>query len=921
MKRLPSIPIKPPIKGINRFSEEDKLTCAEALDVYTDNNFEVRRRPAFKSVTTGAGIRIAVGNTQVVTREAGTLIAWASHCPQLDAGTTELYVGSFEKFNALRFGEVFGLLPNPGIPSTQGLVTADLSGSGTAWNSIQILDKTIDYYRGEGVTERRSLAKTGMISWHITEEAYSNWTSRTIGNISLGFGYWVRFTIPTTLPFLSTLGSPGISIIQLNPVVSIIPSIKQQLLIGDDDNTRIRKRPSSSLGVTTSIRYSPLQAVLTEEIGGCTINAVTAPTIKTVALATTTGRDWPSGANYSTPGWWVAPAALGDAGLVDKLDRRFSSYWRNDVDTTLNTADEWRGGPLHIDLENTLEDDLSVTVDVDITSINEGEFNGCMLQVIDTGEEREVYSTDSSTGEIKFFPEMSTNIGIGDSVRINRPNATLLLTPSAKDFPEVRDPHYSVQNNAENSLAFYDFEPAPGADPTAFGIGGLITNALAGYKLGWEFPWKFFAGDFWTSCIDPVTGNLLLANGKCGVVQYNGTTFTQYTPLFDEDDPTVIAFLGILPRVNDEDLGSRKQSINPLRRHFPNLPILALFNGVIVMAGENRVIWSRPEPNVNMWPNINERVIKDAENTPITTLQSLGNRLIVSTATAIFSSVPIDENGMLNFQPESQGFGLLSHQATSRMVFSGQPAIVGPTAQGVVVYNGVGEPVYVLDQWETVIREGVNTARLKYSAGAFSRSRNEYFLAFTPSGESANTRLLVWNVGTNSFWVWTAPFGGISSIAVDQRETGEEIIYFGFQDGHVGVLNNAGSDDSESNPINAFFRTHPLAPDDLAQFQPALLQIQANAVSGVETTLYGNRSGDVYAQATNDFTEGVAQYGTATFNTTPLYGGERLTKQVRIPTGEDLEIVQLEVSGETQFKFYGAQLQINPLGYNIKAPT
>ena len=143
-----------------------------------------------------------------------------------------------------------------------------------------------------------------------------------------------------------------------------------------------------------------------------------------------------------------------------------------------------------------------------------------------------------------------------------------------------------------------------------------------------------------------------------------------------------------------------------------------------------------------------------------------------------------------------------------RVSTQGTSGLIGPGTDGVYYFNG-SEPVPVLDDWERLLKGGVNRGRLDDAVSAVSFTKNLYFLAVPSHGSEVNDRVLVFDFARKNWWVWSSPHG-VSFMATDYDEAGKETVLFGTNDGHIQVLTGSLTDDGQV--ISSHASTLPVAP-------------------------------------------------------------------------------------------------------------
>jgi hypothetical protein len=307
-------------------------------------------------------------------------------------------------------------------------------------------------------------------------------------------------------------------------------------------------------------------------------------------------------------------------------------------------------------------------------------------------------------------------------------------------------------------------------------------------------------------------------------------------------------------------------------------------------------------------------------------MATLNDRLLVWTPTSIHAAEEPGEDGMLYFAPICQGIGFLSQQSVCKIAINGQPALIGAGGDGVKILAGGSEPQDALDDWRRLC-EGVNTRMMKNAVGGVSKHRNEYYLGFPSQGSQVNDRIAVYNFVSRKWWLWSAPWGGVSAITADYDGNGQERMLFGFNDGHIAVLRKAATDDGAT--ITGYAKSPVQAPLAGRTMAVTGLMVTAQETGPVETLTvksFLNRRSTAMQEYAATFDDGAdcyggsEKYGPVTgANVQALYAGEPLvTKKLNLPAGSSCERFQFQVGGTGQWKFRMAEVLLNEKGYRSK---
>jgi len=351
------------------------------------------------------------------------------------------------------------------------------------------------------------------------------------------------------------------------------------------------------------------------------------------------------------------------------------------------------------------------------------------------------------------------------------------------------------------------------------------------------------------------------------------------------------------------------------------------FNGRLVVAGirerTNEIQWSAPWQFNNIWPKLYSATVRDAENSEITGMATLFDKLIVWTPTSIWSAAQPDQTGLFYLQPVVQGMGFVAHDAVVKIPLGRLPVLIGVAPQGIMYYSGY-EPVKVLDVWRRVIPNGVNDHFLSRACAGAWYAENLVFFAVPSSGSEVNDTLLVYDWVDNKWWRWSAPFGGITAISSAFDASGKERVLFGHVNGMITTLVEGVFDGAFAPTGSA--RSKPVALDaQTALVNNLMVTMAAMGPSpSVTVNLRMNRSGRIVnAQGGSLIFAGPAGdgvYGTSHYLTDAVqaaYSGNPFrSMMLAIPKGLGVgEMVDYEISSSAKFKFAGAELLYTQKGF------
>lgn len=189
-----------------------------------------------------------------------------------------------------------------------------------------------------------------------------------------------------------------------------------------------------------------------------------------------------------------------------------------------------------------------------------------------------------------------------------------------------------------------------------------------------------------------------------------------------------------------------------------------------------------------------------------------------------------------------------------------------------------------------------------------------------------NNKIIVVDYSANKVWVWSAPFGGITSIARDYDDAGVERVLFGTADGHVCVLSDLLYDGSAS--ITGSAKSAPISFEGQTMAYTNLrVMCEELGSSTLSVKTYLNFSGSKQT-LTKTFNGGGSVFGTDVYGT----GTHKDRKQKSVmfnfrAGGYDGavftpaavgETFQYQVSSAARFRFRGAHVLAQIKGVRFK---
>lgn len=923
-KRALSFPLSRMNRGIDRYDPK-KDQCEDALDVYVRDR-DVQRRPAFTAIATGAPFILPSAKTLVsYTASGGSPSykydrAFSIAANTIGGGTS---IGTIEVLCDEPFDGVDWSAVTADLTSVTGhSFLAPLYWDGTEWEPMPSwIDTTMKRFTNGSNIWFQTMCRPGRISWHRSQLV--GWTAISVGGI---VGYPVRFNV-----FLKTLGAadgygaltgagnivvgpPGLLAFKLEPVRSIFPvnilgspsvlaCSDRRKIYADENGEKPRGHVGAAIGIIRGEKRTTEIAHLIVDEGAGLLNQATFPTWYQGAAAAA----WRSG--YTNQGG--GPFTEGTAGKLQKNRTDYS--WR---------TDQFRGTAIVRDLTGasgisnsnvTRRGGFTFTAPASgapLVNAWEGFRLRCVLNPLGgtpVGEEREIFANTATL--ISYAEHFSAAPNAVNVFEVVRPHHRLFLQGSA--FVDKMPMEISSVTAASIApVSGRDFAPAVPSPAT-----------YCHWRIAQELQWVVRSGDFWSGCFDTGSKKFLMTNGENPLFEYDGTRFRELPATFDAANPRVQSWTGVLQdlaRKNATDpVAGSEVEVFPARGKF-----VVDYNNRIVVCGQPGhpydVQWSAPGVYNDIWPKVYRAQVRDAENNPITGMASLGDKLCVFTPTSIHTADPADDQGMLFFRPAAQGVGFVSHHAVAKVATDVGSALIGPCSEGVGLFAGAGV-LPVLPQWDRVIKDGVNDRMLWAAVGAVSFQENAYFLAVPSSGSMMNDLLLRYQFNERAWWLWSAPWGGISSIVRDTDDTGRERMLFGTNDGYIAVLVQADTDDGDL--ITGRARGPQFQPGEgtsLSFTGVVVTALETGAVDTLTIKSYLDARDSERQAFVSPFDAGSSIYNAASYEAAgPVVQGQYTertfkTRKVNLPIGSIGEGFQLEISGSRRWAFKAAELLAKP---------
>lgn len=872
-------------EGINRVVEEcTPSQIVDGVDVF-QNDGPLRRRDAWRSVAAGPVLPLPPGRSIVLTGGVARVNRTFAYSDIPNAGDY-VYVGCTEQFDGFDLQDI---VTNSGgaVTGNKRLVLEYWTGSVYAtvpW----FLDTTILLRAGD--TSYEPFGKNGKVHWHT--QLLTGWVTQIIGGNPAA--YYVRFKFQSTtgidVPPQQhwTISAPGITVFKRSAINGLFPIL------------------SRGTGVILSMADSvPARGIS----GGAALGAFYGGLRDTERL-------WLR-LRYAAGIWGVhafpnaiprgAGATTTNAGTANQI---------TDQSRLDNTGGYLATQPYGAILVNSLSVLAGGTTSsftssfAQVLNFSNNAFEGCMLEC----QTNPAAGTPvAETRMISRFRNLGATVqfDVDDPFTIapNNQNTFRVLAPPNWVYIYSAGQRYMVnaQAPATNRL------PLEGTRPYApHPADRLGTNALVHFELQADPRWAIPGGDFWTSTIDPINGNTLLANGGA-IYSYDGISLEPLR-VAPPDDPVVEALAGTL---DNTDTGFSQDPVALVNSQFRADPpvgkYIENFGGILVVAGNpndpNRVYWSAGHGASNIWPKVWDAKVWDQTGEPITGLATLYDRLYVFTARSVHEGT-LDTNGRIAFRPIGHGIGATCHRAIQKVVKNGQDILMFPGPDGLYVLSAGGEPQNILDRWERVVPGGINPKDLLLAPSAAMVQDGFYLLGLRGRNSARRNYILLFNYIQGGFWLWTMPYG-VASMAVSNLSSGREELVIGTEDGLIATLVKADTDDSLA--VTGYAQTPPLQLSPARRGEPSKVNLTLQALGvgqGVDVSFYLDRSnlpwssGTVYPDIGETSYNGLASYGTS------YWASEAdVTLGLRLPMSTRAQTVSLRISSQRRWTYRRAEVE------------
>lgn len=902
MRRSLILPLSSGRQGVNRHNdgapdEAGRVHELEhGLDVVNITG-DLQRREAFRSFAVGPVHRLPAG------------ILTAKTCDQFDAGFVtlshrvgvvadeRLYLGCETPFDAVVVEHV--TLGAPGVATDEEIVFEGAYWNGSAWAPLWTLDLTRG---GSAGGSFQPLQRNGVVAWHRP----SGWAATTVDSLSR---FWVRLDFvraddgePALLDRQPTLVTPGFVAGHLGPVNGL-GSFGRGLVVGGDAVAPRRSSGSgvkppmaqgAAVGVVEGPGHGARQPVLVEkerDEGACFYDTQALP-------------DWSGGTTWNP----------GVAGQFVKLVRSYTWQVEDPVPTTRAPAGQFLGSRLRTGLQPAASGNTVSQITVTGLGLPYAEFEGALLRCVARsgagpalGEERQVVTSEGDV--ITSYPDWSAVPDTNNRFEVLRPHARVDLGGLSfmVDAMDVGG-HQLTLKTAANFVA----------DPSK-----AVTTppSIGHFEVGPELRYAQIGADRWSTAIDPRRRRLLLANGG-PVLVYDGI-LRRLAADYDSDVAKIL-----LGRLNESRGVDEDDPLIPSlswARAVPNARFVEALAGYVFLAGipgdPQKLAWNIP--GTDIWPLSFRTTVSDAENDPITGIRSLGDRLVIATATAIHEAELPSQAGELGTRAMVTATGFVSQASMQRVDLDGGVVLVGVTPGGLATYAPGGRWSRPLDRWDRLVEGGVNIGRLHQAVAAVWQARGWYIYAIPGPGSTSNNLIGVYDLRRQRHWLWRAPWG-VSSMLAERSPAGVERIVFGTEDGFLQELVDAEQDDDHV-AITGEARVPAVKmADRLLDFQRVYLELgdPGGSPMTLQTfidgrTSHGGRTGTAapYHQTKSaSVTSGQARFDTGVYDTATYADDRKVSIDFPVRLGAQGTRFGLEVSGTCRWSLSAASVEASIAG-------
>lgn len=875
MREYLTLPLSLPRRGVNRLDvEAGEDQASEARNVIF-TGAGVRRRQAYSSLAHAAP-HLMPGTCYVIAQagDSGYTHYASGVLPALSQLEPVMWFGYTEAFTGLLLEHPEGATSPPGTRNAK--VSAYLTPVG-AQSAVLTALRSFDRTKGkkEGTDTYSTLYRRGVLSWRFPSGFEHIET--TLDGVSR---FWVKVELIDPETGLAAQSgttewrAPGVrpvSLVAINGLFPVQLRGADRLVVCSDRQDR--RGPEHGAQVGVSVAGDPTETLrLVLDEGAGIVNRL----------------EWPTWDDPLTG----AGSYIGANGRLSKLDESYD-WWAR-----LSAGEPPEGQFVGAVMESALQSTGGTSSSFTFSGL-EAEaqaFEHCILRCttgsgggIAAGQQRRILTSEDD--DITTIPFDAAPDGI-NRFAILRPPVECVI-----DGVGFTIDSHDTTDGAHQIALVEDADQYTEPQPADFDVDlGNDSGVFVRFEMARELRWSIDSGERWRAAVDSTTGRLILANGRSGMLVYDGRSLRPLAANYDSDRANF--YVGRLPVEESEE--PSETSLSHLRQRPPRARIVVDYMGrLVVVEDDDKLIWSAPGGFNDIWPLLYTRRVRDSDNAPISALATLYDKLVVATPTSLFAGGPPDSNGMFTVAPISQGIGFASHESVVRVVRGASSALVGLGRDAPYLFNGA-EPQALLESWRSLVDGGLNEGRLHLSVGTASHLESRAYFAVPSRGSAVNDLILVWDWLRGGWWVWEAP-RGVSSMATARDQRGRERILIGTDDGHVQELTEHDTDDGD--PIEGWWRT-PVArvagPKDAS-----ILGVRVAAKRGGDLRLtakvYLDRrevaSGEAEFETPPAGGESFWDNGSPGWDSMPWQGYDLPTTRVPLPEGLIGDVVQIEISG------------------------
>lgn len=955
--------------GLNRYEQEAKPNqMTEGLDVVNQDG-DLRRRDAFGAFAMGAPHMLPAGMTYVKVYDY-SLQSWTDYSSRnpdfstIGAGgglDNRLFIGCDEQFQGIDVGQMdrttASAINVASYPQIR-FVTSDWSDSSSPaadtglYESAPWVGDTTDD-RSDTKAYYQSLMQSGHIWWHKNSQP-SDWdTKRTVDGVS---AYWIIVDSFSSKAYSDTAYAarfspragqslaPGIRCFKLNPVNALVTT---------------KNRGASRYLVATQSRETRGQ-----ETGGPQLGAIYSPAYPTYYVGLEKDEGSAFQGTYDTSGWtdtgWTGGSIGPGTDLVEKRDQSYD--WMNSIVSgsvrthrgswgypVLMTGIQTTGTPTTTSF--TFPTDLATNPNLRGSGVpKDTEFEDCVCVCTATGTggptagraNRIKTCTVSGDDVTLTFAAAWDNTPAADSVfmifGIGHRCALYYdaYNDSADDLSGTtvgqRQTWYEISHTDATSA--HQLQIAPGGPDANFIGDRMDPDNYSGkdgpvfFSVVRESRYELPENISFDSTFDEVTRDYIFAFGDYYLQRFDGKVMKKLQALSDPNDLVVQNWTGFITEQfagEIDDPGFQKNAF--LRSEPPKGKYVQAFANRIFVAGipgdPSRVVYSAPGAYNDLWPKGYESLVRDPLGSPITGMDVLNNELVVYTNNSVYAAQAPNQDGYFNLQPRSQGLGFVNHNVVQRAVFGGSAVLIGANADGIYAYTGA-EPIIILDEWDRLLEGGINQATMGRSCAAISYYENCYYIAVPGQNSEYPNRLIRYCWTDKTFYVFTAPFGGITAIETDRDESGNEFLVFGHEDGTISTFIDNWTDDGET--ITGYART-PIIKAGGNVISPSgyMVTVRDMGEDVVQTDNHltfkeflDQDEGNETTVHTGAFSGGSAAVSSMEIDTDKVAGRKNVTRKIMSKSGTRAREVQLQIEGVGRWRLRNLEAIITGKGQGIK---